>query len=189
MSYNRAVSPQVCCCVSSSNSRRTKKINIYITTHLTITFNGWPQDSAGRRRPPWDCRLCPCFGDRSGPGPVSGGCCPGPGGPNTGRRVATNGRSSSGGPPGSVAAAAAAGACAATATDHIPLLCNWRVGRCGSRGPAAGLLGLTLKKRSRFNFYKPTTIRTQRVDTSNSTLPFLRIAFLICGMDVETRTM
>lgn len=79
-------------------------------------FNEWPQDSAGHKRPPWDCHLCPYFVDRSGPASVSGVRCPGPGDPNRGCRVARNGRSSSRGPPDS----AAAGVYASMATDHIP---------------------------------------------------------------------
>lgn len=111
------------------------------TSHYNVSINVSPQDSVGHILPPWDCHLYPCFGGHSGPEPASGVCCRGPDDPYRGCRVATNGRNSSAGPPGS----AVADACAAMATDHIPWLCNWRVGSYDLLGPAVGLLGLTLK--------------------------------------------
>lgn len=127
--------------------------NIYITTHHTIycffcfPFNVLPQDSVGHKLRPLDYHLCPCFAVRSGPVPVSGGHSLGPGDLYMGCRVTTNVRNSLEGALGS----AAADACAATVMDHIPSLWyNSLVDRCdldlGLLGPAAGPLGLTLKK-------------------------------------------
>lgn len=134
MSYNRALRPKSVAATVSSE----KLQHIHNTSHYTVSE--WPRDSAGRRPPPWGCHLCPCCSAvRSASGPASGGRPRGPGGPRRARRAATSGRSPSGGPPGS------AGAHAATATGRTPWPCSWRVGSCGSGGPAAGLLGLTLE--------------------------------------------